>query len=269
MPGTPVRDGRVARPAALRVTAYFARVYAKSWQSSVLVSALSPVLYVAALGIGLGSVIDHHGHTASLDGVSYLQFVAPGLVAATAMQVAAGEATFPVMGAIKWNRTYEAMLATPIGVTDVLVGHLLWIVARLAMSLTGYLVVVALFGALHSPLAVLALPAGVLTGTAFAAVLMAFSATQTNDQAFAAIFRLLVVPLFLFSGTFFPISQLPRALQVAAEVTPLYHGVTLCRDLATGRVPAAATAAHAGYLLALTVLGVVLARRAYQRRLRT
>ncbi len=256
-------------PAPLRVTAYFVRVYAKSWRGSVVATVLNPLLFLVALGVGLGSVIDRHGHAPALGHVSYLAFVAPALAASTAMEIAAGEATFPVFGAIKWNRTYEAMLATPLGVTDVLVGHLIWIQLRVAMAVTGYLAVVAAFGTVHSLLAIADLPVGLITGLAFATPLVAFSGAQTNDQVFSAMFRLGIVPLFLFSGTFFPISQLPTILQVAAELTPLYHGVALCRAFALGQLPWAPMVAHLGYLVGLSVIGFVLARRTFAKRLRS
>jgi lipooligosaccharide transport system permease protein len=190
-------------------------------------------------------------------------------MAATAMQIGGNEAMYPVMGAIKWMRTYFAMLATPLGVVDVLIGHLAWIALRLTLVSTIYLGIMALFGTVHSPFALLAIPAGVLTGTAFAAPIAAFSATQVNDAGFSALYRFGLIPLFLFSGTFFPITQLPGWLQIAAEATPLYHGVALCRALTLGHLDAGPDMAHVAYLVALTVLGFALARHSFRRRLVT
>jgi lipooligosaccharide transport system permease protein len=219
------------------------------------------------MGVGLGTLVNRHAHL--VDGVRYIDFLAPGLLAATAMQIGGNEAMYPVMGAIKWVRTYFAMLATPLGAVDVLVGHLAWIALRLTGVTAIYLGIMALFGTVHSPDAVLAIPAGVLTGMAFAAPIAAFAATQTNDVAFAALYRFGLIPLFLFSGTFFPVAQLPGWLQVVAEATPLYHGVALCRALTLGQLAAGPDLAHAAYLAALTVLGSVLAGRSFRKRLVT
>jgi lipooligosaccharide transport system permease protein len=209
-----------------------------------------------------------HGGSGRVDGVRYAVFLAPGLLAATVMQTAMGEATWPVMGAIKWDRTYLGMLATPLTVSDVLLGHLAYMVMRTVIVATAFTLITAAFGLVHSPGgAVLALFAAVLTGTAFAAPIAAFSATQARETGFILLYRFGLIPMFLFSGTFFPVSQLPTALQPVAWVTPLWHGVTLCRDLALGRGTAPAMLGHAAYLVVLTAVGVVLAQRAYRRRL--
>jgi lipooligosaccharide transport system permease protein len=255
-------------PSALRVTEYFARSYRRTWRASIFSTFVTPILYLAAMGVGLGSFVDHGGHSlSSLGGVSYLDFVAPALVATTAMQTAATESTYPVMGSIKWNRTYYAMLATPLRVRDVLEGHLLWIATRITVAVAVYVAAIAAFGVTTSPEAVLVVPAGVLTGLAFATPLAAFSALQTNDGAFSLVFRLGLIPLFLFSGTFFPISQLPTGLQVIAVILPLWHGVSLCRGLALSDITALAALGHIVYLLALAAVGAAVASRTYRRRL--
>ncbi len=254
-------------PLWARALGYWLYQYKRTWRGSVTTSFLFPVLYLAAMGLGLGTLVDSHSHT--VQGVSYLDFLAPGLLAATAMQIGSNEATYPVMGAIKWIRTYFAMLATPIGVGDVLAGHLVWIALRLLMVMTIYLLVMLAFGAVHSPLAVLAVPAAVLTGMAFAAPIAAFAATQKNDSGFSALYRFAIIPLFLFSGTFFPVSQLPGWLQPLAYATPLEHGVSLCRGLVLGSVTTRTAVLDSAYLVAVTALGVVLAGRAFRNRLVT
>jgi lipooligosaccharide transport system permease protein len=254
-------------PPTMRVLRYHLYTYMRTWRSSLTTSFLAPVLYLAAMGVSLGSLINKH--VGSVDHVSYLSFVAPGLLAASAMQVAASDSMYPVMAAIKWIRTYFAMLATPLGVTDVLVGHLAWIALRLSAVSAIYLGIMAAFGTVHSPFAVLGVPAGILTGMAFASPIAAFAATQQNDTGFSTLYRFGLIPLFLFSGTFFPISQLPGWLQAVAEATPLYHGVALCRDLTLGRLSLGADVGHGAYLLALVVVGFVLARRSFQNRLVT
>jgi lipooligosaccharide transport system permease protein len=247
---------------------YWLYQYKRTWRGSITTSFLYPVLYLAAMGLGLGSLVNHHVH--SVGGVSrYLDFLAPGLLASTAMQIGGNEAMYPVMAAIKWLRTYFAMLATPITVIDLLIGHLAWIALRLVMVTSIYLVIMVAFGTVHSPLAVVAVPVGVLTGLAFAAPIAAFAATQQNDTGFSTIYRFGLIPLFLFSGTFFPIDQLPGWLQPVAQATPLYHGVALCRGLVLGRLAAGPTAVHVLYLVALTAIGFVLAIGTYRRRLVT
>jgi lipooligosaccharide transport system permease protein len=256
---------RIATPMWLRAAAYWGFQYKRTWRSSVVTSFLIPVLYLAAMGVALGSLIDKHSH--GVDGVTYVAFLAPGLLAGTCMQIGTNDATYPVMGGIKWMRTYHAQLAAPIGVYDVLLGHLAWIAARLAIVVSIYLAVMAAFGVVYSPWAILALPAGVLTGMAFAAPVAAFAATLDTDAAFSTLYRFAIIPLFLFSGTFFPISQLPLLLQFVAYVTPLYHGVALCRDLTLGQVHAWADVGHALYLGAWTGVGYALARRTFAARL--
>lgn len=245
---------------------YWLFSYRRTWRGTVVSSLLTPLLYLAAMGVGLGTLVNR-GDAGRLDGVSYLAFIAPGLLAATAMQVATFESTYPVMGAIKWQRTYHAMLATPLGVRDVLGGHLAWVGFRIASSCAVYLGVMSVFGVVASPWAVVALPAGVLTGMAFAAPIMAFAAHTDSDSGFNAIFRFGVIPMFLFSGTFFPISQLPDGVRPLAYVTPLWHGVDLCRALVLGTPSPAAAVAHVAYLAAWVVGGVALARLTFRRRL--
>ncbi|MGH9054376.1 MAG: ABC transporter permease [Acidimicrobiales bacterium] len=256
-------------PPALRATGYFARSYRRTWRASVMSTFISPTLYLLAMGVGLGSFVNKGGNAAALGHVHYLQFVAPALAATTAALTAASESMFPVMGAIKWHRTYYAMLATPLRVGDVLAGHLVWICTRVATAVAAYLVVMAAFGTTPSIEAAAVLPAGILLGLAFSAPMAAFAATQENDGAFSLVFRLGMIPLFLFSGVFFPISVLPVGLRVIAYGTPLWHGVDLCRQLTLGRVDPAMAVVHVAYLLALAALGVFLASRTYSSRLRT
>lgn len=263
--GTPVGARRRPRPPWVRSLGYWMYQYKRTWRSSLTSSFLEPLLYLAAMGVGLGTLVDRHVHHVS--GVGYLAFVGPGLLASAAMQVGTTESTWPVMGAIKWARTYHAMLATPLRVADVVRGHLAWIVLRLCMACSIFLGILAAFGLARSPEAVLALPAGVLTGLAFAAPVAAFAATQEKDTGFAVIYRFGVVPLFLFSGIFFPITRLPGWLQPVALATPLYHGVSLSRALVLGQAALWPSLAHAAYLVALAGAGYAAAMVAFRRRL--
>ena len=235
------------------------------WRSSALGSVLEPVLFLAAMGLTLGSLVDRGPGLPG--GVGYLSFLAPGLLVAAAMQTATGESSYPVLGAIKWDRIYEAVLATPARAADLVTGHLLHVAFRVTTSAAAFLVVLVAFGAAESPLVVLALPVALLTGLAFAAPVTAMAARLEEDAAFAALQRFLVVPLFLFSGTFFPVTQLPVALEWSAYATPLWHGVTLARDLALGTVDGGAALLHTGYLALWVAAGTWLATRAMQRRM--
>ncbi len=249
-----------------RVLEHNLMVYRRVWHGSVLGSLISPVLFLAAMGIGLGNYVNRGGADA-LGGVPYLAFLAPGLLAAQGMQTAAFETTYPIMSKIVWNKLYEAMLATPLTVRDLLFGELEWLVVRLTIVCSLFLAVAALFGAVRSPLGILALPVAVLTGLGFAAPIMAFSATQRQDSAFNVIFRFLITPLFLLSGTFFPLDRLPAPVQPVAYLTPLYHGVALARALTLGQVDPAAAAAHLAVLLGFVAVGCVLAAVSFRRRL--
>jgi len=240
--------------------------YRRTFRASIFSSFLSPEMFLSAMGLGLGGYVSN---SAALGGVPYLVFLAPGLLAATAMQTGSFEATFPIMAGLVWNKIFHAMHATPISPRDIALGNLAWMAARLTLISTIFTFVIVLFGAAQSPLILLAIPAAVLTGLAFAAPLAAFSATQKNPNKFSTIFRFGITPLFLFSGTFFPIASLPSALQALAWLTPLYHGVALTRGLSLGTIvddPVAAVI-HVLYLAILTGVGAWLMVRNIRSRL--
>jgi lipooligosaccharide transport system permease protein len=242
------------------------QTYRRSWRGSVVSGFLSPLLYLAAMGFGLGTMVRQ---IPVADGVvvPFVMFVAPGVLAATAMQAAVGESTYQVMGAIKWQRQYHAMLATPLSVRDLLVGHLAYVTVRVAIASTVFLLVAALLGTLGSWWVLLALPAAVLTGLAFATPIFAFSAGQDTDQGFNVLFRFVITPMFLFSGTFFPVEQLPGWMHPVAWATPLWHGVELCRALSLGTVDAGHAALNVAYLLVWAGAGLLVAHRLFTRRL--
>lgn len=252
--------------AALHVVEYDAMVFRKGWRSALFVSLIQPLLFLSAMGLGLGGLV--RGGRAAIDGVTYLHFLAPGMLATTAMQNAAVETTYPIMARLQWQHIYEAMLNTPLRVRDLLVGEMAWLTVRIAGTAVVFFAVAALFGAVGTPLGLLAIPVATLTGLAFGTPIFAVTATLRTDSAFNAINRFIVVPLFLLGGAFFPITQLPRVLQGIAWCTPLTHGVTLCRDLLLGRAGLPSSLAHLAVLLAYTVAGLVAATYTYRRRLR-
>lgn len=259
------------RPPSLRVYEYLLLRYRRTWRGTLTSSFLEPLFFLLAMGLGLGHLVDAHlarsSSSGRLGGVDYVTFIAPGVLAVTALQMAQHEATYPVMAGAKWMRTYLAMVSTPVRASDIQTATLLWVATRLALASAVFLSVVAAFGDVLSPLALLALPAAVLTGMAFAAPLTAFSISQEDDRSFPILYRFVVVPLFLFSGTFFPISYLPGWLQVAARLTPLYHGVALCRAFVIGQVAWVPALGHLAYLLGLLAVGLAAGRRSFPRRL--
>jgi len=245
---------------------YWVTVYKRTWKGTLISSFLLPLLYLAAMGIGLGSFVDRNG-TGALGGVSYLQYIAPGLLASTALQIAVGEATYPVMSGLKWQKFYYSMIATPLRPADVVFGQLAFIAFRVASTCAVFLVVIAAFGGLGSPLGVLGLPVALLVGMAAAAPVAAYAAKLDNESGFAMIFRFGVVPAFLFSGAFFPVSQLPNWIEWLAYVSPLWHGVELSRNLSLGTVEPWLALGNLAYLLAWFGVGTWLAVRGFNRRL--
>ena len=176
---------------ALRSFEYWVRSYRRVWRGSIVTSILNPVLYLSALGIGLGKLVNRGG---SGLGVPYLDFVAPGMLAAVCMQIAVFESSWPVRASIRWTRQYHAMLATPLRVRDVLVGHQLWVVTRVAGVAAIYLAILSGFGALRSALALVALPAAVLLAVAFSPAVAAFSAYVESDNGLTVLFRFVALP---------------------------------------------------------------------------
>ncbi len=254
--------------ATLRVVENHALAYLRVWKGSVITSFANPVLFLLAMGMGMGTLVDR-GAGAGLGGVSYLAFLAPGLLAATGMQVEATESAWRVMGAIKWQKTYSAALATPVGAADLASGHLIWVGVRVLMAALVFGVVMAVFGAAPLPLALLAALPTLLTGLAFAGPITAFSASLENDYFLAGLFRFGIVPMFLFSGTFFPVTQLPAWSQPIAFVTPLWHGVQLARAASLGGATYFPPAVHLAYLLLWVAGGWALAVWRFRVRLVT
>ncbi len=237
----------------LRVVEREARIFRRLWRGPVVLSFVTPVLFLAAMGLGIGGLVEDPD--SSLGGLDYLAFVAPGLMVANAMQVAAGESLWPVMGGKKWMGTYHAMVATPLRASDVFGGHVVWNGVRSALSSTAFLIVAVALGAVSSWWAPLSIVASVLCAMAFASLLAAFSIGQDGDAAFPLVMRIGVVPLFLFSGTFFPIEQLPDWIRPIAYISPLWHGVALARGATTGVLPLDAATVHVAALAGFIGLG--------------
>jgi len=258
--------GLMAGTLSLRAFKCWLTAYRRTWRSSIWSSLFGPLFYLGALGLGLGALVNRHG-TASLGGVSYLAFVAPAILASGAMNTAMGEASYPVFGSVKWNKIYIAAQATPLRPGDLYRGHLTFMVMRIAMNTALITVYMWAFGAIRSAWAALAWPAATLTGLAFAAPIAAWAVVVKTDNTFAYMFRFGMMPLMLFSGTFFPLSQLPGWLRPLAYATPLWHGVALCRGFSLGNIGLPGALGHVAYLGALAAAGIWAGARTYRRRL--
>jgi lipooligosaccharide transport system permease protein len=231
--------------------------YRRAWLAFVS-GFFEPVFYLLALGQGLGSLV---GALPGPGGapISYSAFIAPGLLAASAMNGAVFDSTFNVFFKLRYAKLYDAMLATPLGPVDIALGEIGWALLRGGLYALGFLSVMAAFGLLTSPWAVLALPAALLVGLAFAAVGMAATTYMRSWQDFDLI-QLAVMPMFLFATTFFPLSVYPRGLQLVIGCLPLFHAVELMRGLTTG-VVGPALLGHAAYFVVMAGLGAVIAAR--------
>ena len=244
--------------------------YRRTWRGTVITSFVNPVLFLAAMGAGLGSLVD----TGSGDlGVPYLAFVATGLMAATAMQSGAGDGSFPVMAGILWRKNFHGTITTPLGPEDIILGRLEWGVVRLTFTLLVFAIISVAFGAIDLGHALLAIAPAVLTGLAFTACITAWTLTQKDGMSLSTLFRFAIVPLFLFSGTFFPISQLPSFLQLVAYATPLFHGVELVRKITLPEAGASIITSmpmwvHVAYLVVMGGIGIYLSIRFLNKRLR-
>jgi lipooligosaccharide transport system permease protein len=241
-------------------------VYRRLWHRSLAFGFLQPVLFLTAMGIGIGALLTPEDLSA-FGGFDYITWLGPGLLAAMAMQTATFESTYPIMNKIMWGRNYEAMLSTPLQIRNIVWGELAWSAFRIGTLAVVFLVVLYLFGIPQSPLAVLAIPFTILIGLAFSSCLIAFTATQKNDVGFSAVFRFIINPLFLFSGTFFPLTQLPEPVQFIAWLTPLFHGVQLVRGSILGTLEPIPAVLNFTYLLVMFGIGAWLAERNLTRRM--
>ena len=233
-------------------------VYKHGWL--VLFSGFfEPLFYLLSIGFGLGQLV---GDVAGPGGqlIPYTLFVAPALLAASAMNGAITESTFNFFFKLNYDKTFASILTTPMSPADISVGELAWALIRGALYTIGFIAVMAVMGLVRSPLILLTLPGSLLIGFAFAAVGMAATSFMRTWQDFDLI-QLVILPMFLFSGTFFPLDSFPEVARVLIQLTPLYHGVDLLRGLAVG-VVGPETLVHVGYLTLIGLLGMsVVARR--------
>jgi lipooligosaccharide transport system permease protein len=245
------------------------RWYRRNWRSTAVSTLVQPLLFLLAFGVGFGALVRGGGQAAAATGgVDYLVWLAPGLLAMSAVQTAVFESTYPVLSGFKWQRTYLAMTAGPISPAQAALGHLSWLTVKLAGAGAVATAVIWLLGGVAGPGILLSLLVAVLTGAGVAAAVTAYSATvESEGAAFSTIFRFVLVPMTLFSGTFFPVDRLPAAVQPLVWVSPLWHGTELARDAALGSWRPLPALGHLAVLLALLAVATVLATRLFARRL--
>jgi lipooligosaccharide transport system permease protein len=244
---------------------YWLLRYRRTWRGTIVISVANPAQFLTALGFGLGKLVDHR-HIHYLNGATYLAFLAPGLLAAAVMQTAYLESAGPVHVSARDAGVYRVAVAAPLSTLDVLLGHLLFVAFRILTSALAFALVACVFGAVDVVDVVPLTLAATLTGLAFAVPVAAWAVTVDRRASLTAGFRFVIMPLYMFSGTFFAIAQLPEWLQAIARCTPLYQGVQLCRA-ATGTAAAGAAivTVHAVYLGALIAAGLAVAARTYER----
>ena len=237
--------------------------YRLFWRSATFNSLATPVLLLLGVGLSVGSYVNRHGAL----GVPYVEFVAPGLLVSSALQLAMTESGAPVFNSFHWERSYFGMVTAPARAIDIIAGELAYVALRMAPTAVIFTVLMAAVGAVHSGWAI-ALPlVAVLVGLAGAAPMFAYSASVNSVLLMTVMLRFSLLPMTLFSGVFFPVTRLPAAIRPVAYVLPLWHGVQLSRAAASGIGAAAAVCGHLLVLLAWCVAGVALARGRFVKRL--
>ena len=239
--------------------------YRRVWRGSVLSSFVLPILFVVGFGIVVGNIVDAGGRL----GTSYLDYIVPGMLASSIVNIAFGESAWPIMSKFKWIRLYHGWVAAPLRIADIVGGELLFLLVRVLSTATVFLLVTSAFGAVHSWWAPAAVLVCGLLGLAVAAPVLAFAANVQQDGYFPLLMRFVVIPMTLFAEVFFPISRLSEPLRWLAYVSPLWHAVVLCRayTLPVFGLPWWSVLGHLAYLAAWAGTGFWLALVAYRRRL--
>lgn len=229
----------------------------------------NPVLYLVSIGLGLGSYIDKNAGSAGIDGVSYLTFLAPALLATAAIQGAIDESVFPTLEGFKWNKTFFSMNATPLSGNHIAMGVFFNSVIRVTFTAVTYWLVMLVLGVLESPRAWLAIFTAVMAGAAFGAMMQALAGLLENENVFFTVVqRFVIMPLFLFSGTFYPLTNMPVYLQWIGWISPLWHSTQLGRWLTYGsEISTSMLILHFLFLNSILVVGLVSSRRIFTKRL--
>ena len=233
------------------------------------VAILNPALYLVSIGLGVGTLISNNVGPQGIDGVSYLTFIAPALLATSAIQSGMDEVVFPTMEGFKWGRQFFAMNSTPQSGANIAGGVFLGSLVRVTLSVGAYSLILFFFGAMDSPHAYLAIPIATFAGASFAAVMLAFASYVHNeDMFFTVVGRFIVGPMFLFSGTFYPLSTLPIPLQIFGWISPLWHATELGRYATYGHhISGGMIALHIGFMAIMLLGGLLVASRQFEKRL--
>ena len=264
-----VDTAKVQARGALYVAEARVRIMLK-WIWMILgIAIANPILYLISVGIGLGGLIDKSVGPAGVDGVKYLTFLAPALLAQAAIQGAMDETVFPTIEGFKWHKTFYSMNSTPLSGTQISIGVFLAAFLRTIYTVILYFGVMWAFGALDSPKAWLAIPTAIFAGISFGALMQAVAAKLENENIFFIVLgRFIMMPLFLFSGTFFPLASMPFFLQWIGWISPLWHATELGRSLTYGHaISPTMMWVHFLVLLAMLVSGLYLSARIFTRRL--
>jgi lipooligosaccharide transport system permease protein len=239
--------------------------YRRVWRGSVLSSFVLPILFVVGFGIVVGNVVDAGGRL----GTPYLDYIVPGMMASGIVNVAFSESAWPVMSKFQWSRLYHGWVTAPLRIADIVGGELLFVLVRVVSTAAVFLLVTAVFGAVHSWWALAAVLVCGLLGLAIAAPVLAFAGWAQQDGYFPLLMRFVVIPMTLFAEVFFPISRLSEPLRWLAYASPLWHAVVLCRacTLPAFAMPWWSVLGHLAYLAAWAGIGFSLALVTYRRRL--
>jgi lipooligosaccharide transport system permease protein len=264
-----VDAAKVAARGALFVTEARLRNMLKWAWLIIAIAIANPVLYLVSIGLGLGSFIDQNAGSAGVDGVSYLTFLAPALLATAAIQGALDESVYPTLEGFKWDKIFFSMNATPLSGNHIAMGVFFNSLIRVVFTTVLYWLVMLAFGVLESPRAWLAIFTAVMAGAAFGVFMQALAGLLENENLFFTLVeRFIIMPLFLFSGTFYPLSSMPVFLQWIGWISPLWHATELGRWLTYGsEISTQMLFVHFIFLNSILVAGIIASRRIFTRRL--
>ena len=260
---------KVATRGALFVTEARLRTMLKWIWLIIGIAIANPVLYLVSIGLGVGAYIDKNTGGMGVDGVSYITFLAPALLATAAIQGAIDESVFPTLEGFKWNKTFFSMNATPLSGNHIAMGVFFNSLIRVTFTAVMYWLVMLAFGVLESPRAWLAIFTAIMAGAAFGALMQALAGLLENENIFFTVLnRFVIMPLFLFSGTFYPLTNMPIYLQWVGWISPLWHATELGRWLTYDHeISSPMLYVHFVFLNSLLVIGLIASRRIFTRRL--
>lgn len=264
-----VNAARIARRGSFSVAEARLRNMAKFLWVIVFEALANPMLYLISVGIGIGSLVDQNLGDDGVGGVSYLTFLAPALLATTAIQSAMDEVVFPSLDGFKWQKSYFAMNATPITPRQIASGVFLAAMVRTVFAVTCYWILLYLFGALESDRAWLAIVTAILAGAGFGALMLGLISFIDNEDLFLTVVnRMIIMPMFLFSGTFYPLSNMPIFLQPIGWISPIWHATELGRFLTYDYpISSVMVMVHIVVMLVLLITGLLWAFKNFERRL--